>query len=119
MGSFESELDAARTLPSADPGLGDAADPVPSAPRENYLCALPIAAVMRAAARASWPRTRCEHYRCWSTRRKWSSSAGGGHEGSAGDSALMSAVLGVDEPKDDRRWVRRPLESIPSPVDAS
>ena len=53
--------------------------------------------------------------------RQWSSSAGAaGHdEGSAGDSALMSAVLGFDQQKDDRRWVRRPLESIPSPVEAS
>lgn len=97
-----------------------------SAPREDrststsVLC-LPSAAGMRAAARASWHRTRCEHYRCWSTMgRQWSSSAGAaGHEGSAGDSALMSAVLGFDQPKDDRRWVRRPLESIPSPVEAS
>lgn len=71
---------------------------------------------MRVAARASW-RTRCEHSRLvhssWSRMRHLSSGAGGG------DSALLSAVLGVDSTVEDHPWIRRPLESIPSPSDAS
>lgn len=46
-------------------------------------------------------------------------TGGSGGEGSGGDSALMSAVLGIDAAEGDHPWIRRPLESIPTPVDAS
>jgi hypothetical protein len=51
--------------------------------------------------------------------RSSAAAAADGGGGGGGDSALMSAVLGVDSPENDRRWIRRPLEPIPSPADAS
>jgi hypothetical protein len=75
---------------------------------------------MRAAARARW---RCEHCpglrRVQLRHRSSAAAAADGGGGGGGDSALMSAVLGVDSPENDRRWIRRPLEPIPSPADAS